>query len=144
MRYRTSPWHSYQKVAAQTASPGQLVLMLYDGAIRFLEKALTGFAHDDPQMFHQVISNNILRTQEIINELNVSLNMAQGGDFAANMRRLYHYLDWRLQQSNHLKQEAGIREVISRLMTLREAWAQMLEQRDRHPTQPVGECAMLA
>ena len=49
----------------QTAPPGQLVVMLYDGAIRFLERANVGFQHDDPLEFNATINNNVLRAQEI-------------------------------------------------------------------------------
>ena len=79
---------SYLQVATQTASPGQLILMLYDGAIRFLEQARLGFASDDPLEFNRTINNNVLRAQAIINELNDCLNMEQGGEVSANMRRL--------------------------------------------------------
>ncbi len=66
--------------------------MLYDGAIRFLERALEGFQHDDPLEFNLTINNNILRAREIINELNNSLDLAQGGELAATLRAplLFH------------------------------------------------------
>lgn len=131
MTPRTNPWQSYRQVAMQTASPGQLVLMLYDGALRFLERARQGFAAEDPLEFNQTINNNLLRTQEILSELNNSLNMREGGEFSATLRRLYNYMDWRLQQSNQRKDEAGINEVIERLMVLRDAWAQMLASQQR-------------
>ena len=126
MQNRTTPWNSYRQVAARTAPPGQLVLMLFEGAIRFLEQAKLGFAHEDPLEFNLTISNNIIRAQDIINELNLSLNMREGGAFAANQRRLYNYLDWRLQESNQFKTQAGIDEVIVRITVLRGAWAEML------------------
>lgn len=122
-----NPWASYRSVATQTASPGQLVLMLFDGAIRFLECALTGFAQEDVAESYQTINNNVLRAQAIIHELNISLNMEQGGDFAQTLRRLYDYFDRRLQESNLKKVPVGIEEVIGRLTTLRDAWAQMLQ-----------------
>ncbi len=128
-----NPWQSYRKVATQTAPPGQLVLMLYEGAIRFLERALGGFDYDDPAEFHLTINNNVLRAQEIIRELNVSLNMAEGGAFADNLRRLYDYLDNRLMESNLKKESSGIREVIQRLGVLRDAWAQMLQGQGADP-----------
>ncbi len=126
MQNQATPWNSYRQVAARTAPPGQLVLMLFAGAIRFLEQAKIGFAHEDPLEFNLTISNNVIRAQDIINELNLSLNLREGGAFAANQRRLYNYLDWRLQESNQHKTQAGIDEVISRLTVLRDAWAEML------------------
>jgi len=143
MRNRASPWQSYQHIATQTASPAQLVLMLYDGAIRFLERALTGFAEDDPLRFNQTICNNVLRAQEILGELNQSLNLRQGGEFAATMRRLYNYLDWRLQQSNHHKEATGIKEVIARLAVLRDAWAQMLLQQRQPPPGDLAQAPLM-
>lgn len=126
MFQRNNPWQSYRQVATQTASPGQLVLMLYDGAIRFLERSLSGFSKDDPLDSIQTINNNILRAQDIITELNVSLNMHAGGEFADRMRALYNYLDRRLQESNLKKQQDGILEVMKHLTALRDAWAEML------------------
>jgi flagellar protein FliS len=126
MMSRNKPWESYRKVATQTASPGQLVLMLYDGALGFLEKALTGFAYKDPAMFNQTINNNIIRAQAIIHEMNASLNMEAGGDVAANFRRLYNYFFRRLTEANRKKQQAPIEETISRLRVLRDSWAEML------------------
>jgi flagellar secretion chaperone FliS len=123
---RTNPWDSYRQVATQTAPPGQLVLMLYDGAIRFLNRALTGFSKDDPADANETIHNNIRRSQEILKELNASLNLEAGGELAATLRRLYVYLDWRLNQSNFKKEPTGIRESIEHLTILRDAWATML------------------
>ena len=115
--------------------------MLFEGAIRFLEQAKTGFASDDPLEFNLTISNNVIRAQDIINELNLSLNMQAGGAFAANQRRLYHYLDWRLQESNHHKSQPGIDEAIGHLTILRDAWAEMLRTFNPHGDAPEGEPA---
>jgi len=126
MMSRNKPWESYRKVATQTATPGQLVLMLYDGALSFLEKAMIGFDYKDPAMFNQTINNNIIRAQAIVHEMNASLNMEAGGDVAANFRRLYNYLFRRLTEANRKKQKAPIEETISRLRVLRDSWAEML------------------
>lgn len=122
-----NPWQSYRQVATRTASPGQLVLMLYEGAIRFLERAQTGFALDDPVEFNTTVNNNIVRAQEIIRELDCSLNLAEGGELARQLRRLYDYFDRRLQESNLKKESTGLNEVIERLSVLRDAWAGMLQ-----------------
>ena len=120
---------SYKTIAARTAPPGQLVVMLYDGAIRFLECALAGFEYDDPKEFNEAINNNVIRAQGIINELDCSLDLAQGGELAATLRRLYHYMNNQLTHSNARKSPEGIRDTIQRLSTLREAWREMLVQR---------------
>lgn len=121
-----NPWKSYRQIATQTAPPGQLVLMLYEGALRSLERALPGFAAPDPAESNMVIHNNLLRAQEIIQELNFALNMEQGGECATTLRQLYDYFDRRLWDSNLKKNRTGVEEVIRHLTVLRDAWATML------------------
>ena len=128
MTTRNRPWESYRKIATQTASPGQLVLMLYDGAISFLEKALAGFSYTDPLLMNQTINNNILRAQAIINEMNSSLNMEAGEEVAVTFRRLYNYFFHRLREANFAKRKESIEETIARLQVLRDSWAEMLQQ----------------
>ena len=111
----------------QTASRGQLVLMLYDGAIRFLERSLAGFAMEDPGDSNSTINNNIVRAQDIIRELDNCLNLDSGGELAVTLRRLYGYFDWRLTESNLQKTASGVEEVIGRLTVLREAWSTALQ-----------------
>lgn len=123
----SNPWKSYKAVSLQTAPKGQLVLMLYDGAVKFLEQARLGFSKDDPAEFNQTISNNILRAQDILHELDMSLNMELGGELATILRQLYGYMDRRLLESNLKKEEAGVLEVIQRLTVLRDAWSEMLK-----------------
>jgi len=139
MSPRNNPWQSYRKVATQTASQGQLVLMLYEGAISFLEKALAGFDHTDPLQFNLTINNNVLRAQAIIHEMNGRLNMDQGGEIAENFRRLYNYYYRRLQHGNVRKQKAPIQEVLASLRELRESWAEMLRQGGGVPAQLSAE-----
>lgn len=121
-----NPWNSYRKIATQTAPPGQLVLMLYDGAIRFLDRSLSGFECDDPAEANMTINNNLQRAIDILRELNISLNMEQGGEFAQTLRRLYDYFDQRIWESNLQKRPDGVKEVIRHLTVLRDAWASML------------------
>jgi len=128
MFQQTKAWRSYRQVATQTASPGQLVLLLYDGIIRFLEQARQGFAKDDPKEFNEAINNNVQRAQAIVNEMNQSLNMSDGGAFAARMRSLYDYFDRRLHESNMTKTEPGINEVLKHVTVLRDSWAEMLQK----------------
>lgn len=119
---------SYRTIATQTAPPSQLVLMLYDGALRFLERALEGFQAQDPLEFNLTINNNVLRAQQIIHELDNSLDLERGGQLAVTLRGLYHFMDRQLNQSNISKSRAGIEDTIRRLTVLRDAWSQMLQQ----------------
>ena len=137
-------FRSYKAVAAQTAPPGQLVVMLYDGAIRFLDCALAGFQHDDPKEFNETINNNIIRAQEIINELDGSLDVIQGGELAATLRRLYHYMDVQLTHSNARKSPEEIRDALHRLSILRDAWREMLVQRGGAQREPAPYASLAA
>jgi len=125
-----NPWQSYRQVATQTAPPGQIVLMLFEGAIRFLESATAGFGLDDPAESITAINNNVIRAQQIVRELNACLDMEQGGELAVHLQRLYGYCDRRLQESNLRKSPEGIADVIKRFSDLRDAWAQMLRSGD--------------
>ena len=131
-----NPWQSYRQVATRTASPGQLVLMLYEGAIRFLERAEAGFRLEDPVEFNTTINDNILRAQDIIRELDFSLNVEQGGELAIQLRRLYDYFDRVLLEANLRKDPTGITEVVRRITVLRDAWATMLEKQGDSPESP--------
>ncbi|MFM1770106.1 MAG: hypothetical protein RJA22_2635 [Verrucomicrobiota bacterium] len=128
-----SPWQSYRQVSTTTAPPGTLVLMLYDGVLRFLDQALRGFQLDDPLEFNQTINNNLTRAQEIIRELNYALDLERGGELAATLRRLYEYMDEQLHESNLHKRDAGIHEVIRRLTVLRDSWSEMLRSQGAGP-----------
>jgi len=122
-----SPWNSYRQVAMQTAAPGQLVLMLFEGAIRCLDRAEAGFAVDDPAEANQTIHNNLQRSQEIIHELNMALDLQNGGELAQTLRGLYEYIDRKLMACNINKAHDGLPECRRHLTTLRDAWAQMLQ-----------------
>lgn len=132
--YAQKPWNSYRQVALQTAPPGQLVLMLYDGAINFSERALTGFAFADPGERNMTIHNNLRRATDIVRELNACLNTDAGGQLAQTLRDLYDYMERRLVESNLKKRRAGVDEVVGHLKKLRDAWATMLANQGQPET----------
>jgi flagellar protein FliS len=135
----------YRQIATQTAPPGQLILMLFDGALHSLERALTGFDYHDPRERNQTIHNNLRRAADIIRQLNNSLNLEVGGKLAETLRNLYHYFDRRIVQSNLEKRRDGVDEVIGLLKELREAWAAMLINQGQVPSlQPDSEAELLS
>jgi flagellar protein FliS len=144
MMPRNNPWQSYRKVATQTAPPGQLVLMLYEGAIRFLEKSLAGFELTDPLERNLTISNNILRAQAIVHELNARLDMKKGLDVATNFRRLYIYFHRRLQEGNRRKNKEPINEILGHIRGLRDSWAEMLQRGTTENVVPADEARLQA
>lgn len=120
---------TYRANSILTASPGQLVLMLYDGALKALALTRDAFARpeSDPRRI-AAINEHILKAQAIITELQSGLNLEAGGEFAQTMDRLYDYHLRRLLEANLRKTEAPVAEVERLVGELREAWAQMLSQ----------------
>jgi flagellar secretion chaperone FliS len=139
-----APLRSYRTIATQTAPPGQLVLMLYEGAIRFLDRALAGFEQEDPLEFNATINNNVLRAQEILHELDHSLDLPQGGELALTLRRLYDYMNRQLTLSNTRKSPEGIHDTLKRLYVLRDAWSEMLREQTCLSPEPASFAGLTA
>lgn len=118
----------YQAVAVGTAPPGQLVLMLFDGALRFMATALAGFQETDLPKRIEVIHNNLIKAQNVLRELQATLDMEQGGEFSERMLVLYDYMIGQLNAANLSKDAQPIRVVEKLLGEIRAAWAQMLTQ----------------
>lgn len=118
---------TYRTNSVLTASPGQLVLMLYDGALKAMRLAQEGFAQvgSDPRRL-EGINTNLLKAQAIIGELQDTLDHQAGGEFAATMHRLYDYYNRRLLEANIRKDPKPVAEVERLLRDVRDAWAEML------------------
>lgn len=132
------PCTAYKQIATQTAPPGALVLMLFDGALGSLERALPAFTLEDPREKNESIHNNLQRAVDIIRELNNSLDLEAGGELATTLRGLYLYFENRLVGSNLQKRRDGVDEVISHLREIRDAWAEMLASGRQEPLQMVA------
>jgi len=118
----------YQAVAVDTAPPGQLVLMLFDGALRFMAIASAGFEEKELPKRVEVVHNNLTKAQNILRELQATLDMEKGGEFSERMSALYHYMIAQLNQANLSKDPNPIAIVERLLGQIRAAWAQMLAQ----------------
>lgn len=123
---------SYKSAAVTTAPPGQLVLMLFDGSLRFLAAARYGFDIDNVTQRNEQIHNNLVRTQKILCELQCSLDLRAGGEFAKTMWALYDFMRDQLQRANLKKEREPIGVVEKIVGELRDAWAQMLDQSVAH------------
>jgi len=116
---------SYRTMAITTATPGQIILMLYDGALRSMAIALNGFEETCPR--DEVIHTKIANAIDIIRELQRSLNMRVPGDFPRRMFALYDYMANQLLQAEIRKDPEPIRVVERLLGKIRDSWAQMLD-----------------
>jgi flagellar protein FliS len=120
---------TYRANAVLTASPGQLVLMLYDGALKAMALTREAFTLPEEDLSRiQIINTQLLKAQSILSELQSGLNMDAGGEFARTMYRLYDYHNRRLAEANIRKQVEPVVEVERLVRELRDAWAQMLTQ----------------
>ena len=121
---QTAQKHStYRNVDVQTASQSKLILMLYDGAIRSAEEA----ARQMDARKYDVVNGHLIRAQEIINELRVSLNM-KAGEVAANLDRIYEYLQHRLMMGNIRKDASYVKECIKLMTDLRSTWKELFDK----------------
>jgi flagellar secretion chaperone FliS len=122
---------TYRANSILTASPGQLVLLLFDAALNSLaiaRKACDESATDPRKL--ELVHTQLVKAQKIIAELQGTLNLEAGGEFARTMHRLYDYYDRRLVEANMKKQSAPIAEVERLLGEVRNAWSEMLHQQD--------------
>jgi len=105
-----------------SASPRQLVAMLYERALRDLEGACDLFSLEgDPRSQADAI-NKIAHAQQIIAELNRSLDTRDGEDLAANLARIYEYMQYRLTEAVSKREQAPVSEVAGLLSELCSAW----------------------
>ena len=89
----------------QTASPGKLVLMLFDGYLRFTTAAKKSFDEEDLTKKNEGINNNLIRAQNLVTELQSSLDMSVPGELPGTLYRLYDYVLHQLQQANLQKKQ---------------------------------------
>lgn len=118
--------HRYREVAVNTASPLQLVVMLYDAAICSIQEA-------QEQMSRGNIaarSRSVNKCISIISELQSCLNLKAGGEIAASLNRLYDYMRRTIFRANVEQTVQPLSEVEHLLENLRSAWVELLKQ---HP-----------
>jgi flagellar protein FliS len=106
--------------------------MLYDGAIKFLNIAIENM---NPKTF-DVVNNNILKAQDILTELLVSLNMKEGGEVSKNLSSLYLYFKKKLLEANIQKDPELVKEVVTLLKELRDAWDKISAKEAKGDSQP--------
>lgn len=112
---------TYQRNAILTASPEKLVKLLYDGAIRNLEKSRNGLT-DARQSHSAEVGTALSRAIGILGELRASLDHAAGGNIAQELDRLYEYALDQLSQSNVSRKPDGVDNALRVLRTLKEGW----------------------
>ena len=123
MSLRANSVSAYKETSVRTASGGKMILMLYDAAIRQIDTAVGHLESGTKQL--DLVNNAVLKAQDIITELMVSLDFDKGGDIAPKLFGLYRFFNEQLMEGNVRKDAQPLRSVSSMMRELREAWAQI-------------------
>jgi flagellar protein FliS len=118
--YAAAP-NAYRQSSVMTASPGQLVVMLYDGAHRFLLQTAAAMREGRPG----VAGERLRRAEAIINELLITLDMDRGGDVAVRLQQLYVFFKSHLGEARREQDADKVDDVARMMRELRESWAQI-------------------
>ncbi|MGV7931101.1 MAG: flagellar export chaperone FliS [Spirochaetota bacterium] len=127
-----NPYDQYKRTEINTANQGKLIVMLYDGAIKFLNIAIENM---EPRTY-DIVNTNIIKAQDIITELLLSLNVAEGGEISKGLMSLYLYFKKRLLEANVQKDAEILKEVLLHLRELRAAWDKISAKEARADVQP--------
>lgn len=114
-------YDQYNRNKIMTASPAELTLMLYEGAIKFCNIAIIGIEKNDIQKAH----DNIMKVQRIIEEFQITLNFDY--EIANDFNNVYNYLIRRLREANMQKDKAILEEVLGHLHTMRDTWKEVMK-----------------
>lgn len=121
-----NPFAEYTNNKILTASPAEVTLMLYEGAIKFCNIAIVAIEHGEIEKAH----NNIKKTQRIIEEFRNTLDHKY--PVAEDFDRIYVYLLQRLLQANIKKDTAILEEVNTHLRSVRDTWKEVMRRNNQH------------
>lgn len=124
MSYGAKPTQEYVKNAVMTATPEQLQLMLYDGAIRFTLRGAEAIRAGD----REAAFNNFDRAQQIVLELRNGLRREVNPELADQMSALYGFIHSRLVEANMQQSEAAVEDALRILRHQRETWVLLIEK----------------
>jgi flagellar secretion chaperone FliS len=114
---------AYIQTQIQSRSPLELVVMLYDGALRFLQQTVDAMQRGDLVAKRDSLS----KAMAIVTELHGMLDLEQGGEVAASLDSLYTYMMERLTTANQQRDAAPVAEVMRLMTGLRDAWSQIAQ-----------------
>mgnify|MGYP006296836387 FL=1 len=116
----TNAYQKYKNTQIETANQEKLLIMMYNGAIKFSKQAKEAINRND----YEAVNNSLVRTQDILLELQATLDHKKGGEIAENLDALYDYMKRRLTDANVDKEKEPIDEVIDMLNELKETWVE--------------------
>ncbi|RMA87777.1 flagellar export chaperone FliS [Priestia megaterium] len=116
-----NPYQAYQQGAVQTASPGELTLMLYNGCLKFIKLARTGIQEKNIELKN----TNLLKAQNIIQELMITLDT--NVQVAKSMMAMYDYINQCLIEANTKNDTASLDEAEQYVTEFRDTWKQVVQ-----------------
>lgn len=130
--------NAYKTQQILTASPEQLTLMLYNGAIKFVDESIIAVDKKDFAKSHE----RNLRAQEIVREFMSTLDMKY--EVAKNWMALYDYIEFRLIQGNIKKDKEQLQEARNLLQELRDTWVEAMKKARTEQAAPVPQMQAMA
>lgn len=124
----------YRQQSIDTASPAQLVQMLYHAGVAATQRAETALAASTPAAAHR----DLVRAQDIVHELRVTLDHERGGSLATNLDALYEWCFDQLVEANTTKQPGPLASVSSVLAQLAASWDQLVAEQVAGTEVPVA------
>src|SRR5262245_4602121 len=115
---------AYREVAVQTSSPTKLVVMLYEGAVRFLGESVTAIKSRDLNRKRHAID----RAVAIVQHLHNTLDMERGGEMAAELDKLYSYITSRILDGSAKLETEPLEEAIKLLSVLLTGWEELAKR----------------
>lgn len=113
---------TYRTMSVETASPGELVLMLYNESLRAMRDASAALDRKDIPCS----SKNLLKAQDIVLELRTSLNPSAARDMVARLDSMYEYVGGRLVEANVKKSQEPLLDAMKVMGNLRDGWQEAL------------------
>ena len=124
-----NPYEQYKNNAIATATPAELTLMLYEGAIKFGNLAIKAIEDNDIEKAYR----NIVKVQNIIAEFRNTLDFKY--PVAKDFDRVYEYLERRLVEANMTKDKEIMEEVVTHIRSMRDTWKEVMKKAGQ-PTMP--------
>lgn len=124
MNLAFSPYEAYRRTQVTTASQGELILLAYEGALKWLASARAELEKEKPDI--EAVHQGLVRTQAIISELQSALRLEQTGDVGSGLYQLYDYMLERLMEANIHKDIQRVDEVMGMVRELQEAWVSII------------------
>lgn len=120
---RSSQLNAYRETRVKTAGQGQMIVMLYDEAVKQIDEAIALLDKETRKL--DTVHNAIVKAQDCITELTVGLDLDNGGELAGSLFDLYRFFHRELTEANLQKDTGRLRSVRRLLSELRGAWAQI-------------------